>query len=410
MKPKRARPNRMLAQKRAAGQEIRKFGKVRLVPTFPRPTTAYDYAVRRLQKSRVSSLAVLLMLESKDPVLRKSALERIEADPKIVRILGKQSMPELKELTRHDNRAVRITATRIITQIYMKEENIQELKKLIDYCDMDMLSTVANGLTRIYAKKRNIQELKSLMNHNLGDVRRAAANELELIYVKKKPPELKNPAKHPLRATGRIAAKWLNKLKGRKRSFKTRLLSARKPFAATAFLPEILRRARSFDYISQELKRKFGNQFTGIVIFGSMAKGYATPKSDVDYAVIASNRLAASEFRKMVKARGLPLCREHYINPNEKGNDSIAPLFYGLFFGDRGQLRREQRNVLARFGKNPKAWDRLREEILGRETNLEKAFERAGITSRAEQQRLMAAAALRVPPPLAEMKRILGIK
>jgi len=186
------------------------------------------------------------------------------------------------------------------------------------------------------------------------------------------------------------------------------VLSSRRPFAATAHLPEILGRAKTFNGIALWMRREFGAGFTGIVVFGSMAKGYAHPESDVDYAVIASNPAAAKKFRETCESLSLPLDREHYVNPKERNPSNATPLFCGLFFGDRKSLKKAQQTAFENM--NEQQWDNLRREIFEQEATLNKAFERHGITSKREQQRLKAAAALRVPPPYEEMKRLLKLR
>jgi len=264
-----------------------------------------------------------------------------------------------------------------------------------------------HALRRLQKRRINPQALLSMVK-STDPVLRGSA--IERIKTDKKTlkrlslTELKNLTEHPNPIVRKAAENALEQIKTR-----MAMLGTRRPFAATAHLLEILERTETLKAVSSQLKREFGEEFTGIVVFGSLAKGYARPESDIDYGVIASTPKPVKRFRELAREKGLPLCDEHYVNSGEKSSKTTAMLFNGLFFGDRKALKKSQRAAFIRI-ESPQEWNRVRRQIFKNETHLETAFKRLGITSKREQQRLKAAAALRVPPPYNEMKKLLGIK
>jgi len=365
----RRRPDKMQRQRQVTKAIVAKSG-IEIKPTFDHKMTAYDFAIRRFQKRRFNPKVLIAMYHSKDPVLKKLARDRIShLKPKT---LAKIGLPHLVEMILDYDFIVKIAATNAI--VSMGEKAIPDLRKLAQDQDLVVRITVADVIAKIYAnkEKEGASHLKKLIKDPNSDMHEAATKEIAKI------------------------------------SEKRLLLSERMPFVATPHLPEVLKRTKDLKTVSKQLKDEFGDGYTGLVVFGSIAKGYATPKSDVDYAVIGSNPEIAKRFRVLSKEANLPLCFEHYVNP-EKHSDlsNVASLFYGLFFGDRKLLRQAQKEVFSKMTEEE--WTEIRQEILYHETNLYKAFERFWIRNPREQQRLKAAAALRVPPPYKEMKKLLGL-
>ena len=58
--------------------------------------------------------------------------------------------------------------------------------------------------------------------------------------------------------------------------------------------PEIL---ELLEQLKQRLRRRLGDRFDGVYLFGSRARGDAEPDSDVDVAVILKGRLPEDPFR-----------------------------------------------------------------------------------------------------------------
>ena len=252
--------------------------------------------------------------------------------------------------------------------------------------------------------KKGIRELERLSKDPTFNVKRVAVNGLVKVYVglgEKGIRELERLSKDPDELVKVAAANGLRKIRGR-----SLLLGKRVPFMASANLPDVLARMKQLNGIAQSLRGEFGKKFVGIVVFGSMAKGYATAYSDVDYAILATDDVIGKRFRELARKQNVPLCKEHYVNPFRANETNVAPLFYGWFFGNKKALNEVQREAIKNM--NEEEWENIREEILIHESTLYKAFERYRIGER-EKRRVQAAAALRVPPSLGEMKKLLGL-
>ncbi|MEM0360579.1 MAG: HEAT repeat domain-containing protein [Candidatus Diapherotrites archaeon] len=326
------------------------------------------------------------------------------AASEIARIhLKNENLSELERMAKDPNPFLSKTGTNALIEFHAKKGNLQELKKIAKGLKASFREKIARELVKIGEKA--IPELEQLARDSHPFVAQAAAKSLiEILEKKRKTPKIEKLAKSENPAISIEAQKALARQK------KTRwlLLATRKPFAATTHLKEILERTSTLKNIASQLKQEFGEQFTGITVFGSTSKGYAQPTSDIDYAIIATNPKAAQRFQEIARQKKLPLCKEHiHVNPTNTGDKNTAFLFCGLFFGDRTALKTAQKNAFEKM--TPWQWNEIREEIHKKETFLEKAFERHQISEK-QKQRLKAAAALRTPPPHQEMKKQLGIK
>ncbi|MCX8190520.1 MAG: hypothetical protein N3F05_04840 [Candidatus Diapherotrites archaeon] len=97
---------------------------------------------------------------------------------------------------------------------------------------------------------------------------------------------------------------------------------------------------------------------------------------------------------------------EQYIKPGASNNQTIAPLFSGLFFRDRRALTAAQKKVFESM--TPQEWDAVREKIYHQEKRTRDMLKRYQI-SEGDENRLRIAAALRAPPPYKEMRKLLGL-
>lgn len=203
----------------------------------------------------------------------------------------------------------------------------------------------------------------------------------------------------------------LDKIKDRSKS-KLWLLATKKPLFTTPYTKELAERILEIKKIVKEMKDKFGDRFIGIVIFGSTAKGYFTPTSDLDWCVIAKDKEVLEYFEKIAQELKLPLCQEHYIEVDEtykaKTKTNIKILFYGLFLGDREMLHKVQKNTLESMDpkKYPQEWDGIRKIIMGYELDLLKASRRFGIDEEKMERIKVFSALLRVPPTYNEALEI----
>ncbi|MFH0973710.1 MAG: nucleotidyltransferase domain-containing protein [Candidatus Micrarchaeota archaeon] len=179
------------------------------------------------------------------------------------------------------------------------------------------------------------------------------------------------------------------------------LLGSQKPVFATDFKKELVVRLKRLEEVAAQLKKEFGRNFVGVTVVGGTAKGYATPESDLDYAVIASNPKVLARFREL--AEDLRLCAEHYVSPASPENKRF--LFHGLFFGDRKLLEQHQAEVVNNISEE--SWNSIREKIADKELELSKASSRFGLSDAEAERLALAARLLRVPPELSEVKDIL---
>lgn len=188
-------------------------------------------------------------------------------------------------------------------------------------------------------------------------------------------------------------------------SERQKFLRSRKPLFATPYTKELAQKIIEVSEAADELRKKFKDKFIGLIIFGSTARGYFKPDSDLDWAIIAKDEKVSDYFWK--KANSLNLCAKHHIQVNkEKGVDEgdHYNLFCGLFFGDREKLMELQKKVLETI--NEKEWDEIREIIATEETRLFKAQERFNLKDKELEKIKQFALLLRVPPSYEESLKI----
>jgi len=179
-----------------------------------------------------------------------------------------------------------------------------------------------------------------------------------------------------------------------------KFLRSRKPLFATPYTKELAQRIIKVSEIAKDLQNKFGDKFIGLTIFGSTAKGYFKPGSDLDWGIIAKDKEVSEYFRK--KAASLNLCFEHYVQVDKENKlkDKWDVLFYGLFFGNRQKLLKLQEKTLETLSEG--WWDDIRKFIMGMETDVDKAIERFGLQKKELEKIKQFALLLRVPPPYQE--------
>jgi|GEM_PF-6558217 len=210
------------------------------------------------------------------------------------------------------------------------------------------------------------------------------------------------------------------------------LLGSQKPLFATPYTRELISALAKVKDIADVLARDHGQNFVGITVVGSTAKGYRRPvgrspaQSDLDSAVIALNREVVADYKKL--AGGLALCLAKYVNPMapeavEPLPDDIRPmeqgakpklgrdepshlsfLFHGLFFGNRRLLEQHQNAVVHRISEAD--WESIRAHIATYETEMLKASDLFGLSDSEVERLALAGRLLRVPPDLPEMKKI----
>ncbi|MFA4946243.1 MAG: HEAT repeat domain-containing protein [Candidatus Micrarchaeia archaeon] len=277
------------------------------------------------------------------------------------------------------------------------ETTRQELEKLLEHPIGGVQVAAAEAIANHPETTR--QELEKLLEHSHGWVRRAAAQTLGN-YPETTRQELEKLLEHSDWWVRRAA-----RLTIMKRFGDSRPLYSRKTLFATGYPKELLTRLKKLDGIVRQLKVKYGDDFTGVTVFGSTSKGYVTPESDLDYAVIARNPKALEKFKKRAENLKLKLCHEYYVHPEETGEPANA-LFRGLFIGDHKQLRQAQRKIIQRISQPE--WNRIVNRIRETEKNLGKADQRFGLTREESLKLQLAAELARVPPEdIEEMRRLM---
>ncbi|MCX8190146.1 MAG: hypothetical protein N3F05_02880 [Candidatus Diapherotrites archaeon] len=286
---------------------------------------------------------------------------------------GEAAIPALMEIMRNSELDRKEPSARALLKIGPK--GVKALEKLLLDEDWVTKEYAAEALARYYLEKKDFRALAMMVEKGDYHLRRHAEEAISMINAR----EL--------------------------------LLLTRRPFAAMPHLKEILADIKPLREAATQLKREYEDKFIGIVILGSLAKGYARAGSDIDYALIASDSSAEKRLKEIAKEMRLRLCEHgHFINPFSEQNKTLAPLFCGLFIGDRRALIETQRNVFIRFLNSPEKWGSVREEILNHELKIEKSLHRIVETKSSDERKRKIAAALRVPPPYEEMKKLLGLK
>ena len=256
----------------------------------------------------------------------------------------------------------------------------------------DSLEVRGDAATQL-AAMANKRELEKLLNHPTSEVVRLAAQDF-VTAQEKKPPEKAGRAEF-----GR------GRFKGFDRMW---LLGSRKPLFATPATRELVERLAAVQKISRALKKEFGKKFVGVLVVGSTAKGYFKPASDLDYVVVTSDKKAADRFEEIGRGNGIKLCASYDVDPTFERSPSMKHLFKGVFFGDRKKLAEAQRRFVQQASGD--AWSEVIQYVKYHEGDLEKAVKRFGVPSGEREKLRLAAWLLRVPPPLGEMRKIMGVR
>ena len=326
------------------------------------------------------------LAKDNDPYVKKATAEALAQ-------YGERALPYLTKLAKDNDPYVREAATsakvKIIQQLY-GEEAFPYLTKLAKDNDPYVKKATAEALAQ-YGEEA-FPYLTKLAKDNDPYVKKATAEALAQ-YGERALPYLTKLAKDNDPYVREAATSAIFAIGGYKR-----LLWNQKPLFATPFTDELAKRIERLQEISSILQKEFKDDFIGITVFGSTAKGYMLPTSDLDYAVIANDKKVLERFREL--AKDLNLCQEHYVTPSEK--NGLDPLFYGIFFGDHKKLAEIQYRAVK--GMSEEEWEKVREKIYLNETNLSKAFSRFGI---GEENLKHAASLLRVPPTREKVLEIL---
>ena len=274
-----------------------------------------------------------------------------------------------------------------------EEPNAEEAQRLIN--ESSDPHVLAAALTTHPNAEITPEQLKELTRHPSRWVHEAA-KQISTRLTKNENSKIQEDAK-PARSL------VMFKRKGNKRT-----LFSRKPLFATGYPRELINRLKKLEEITKKLKKKYGEGFTGVTVFGSTSKGYFKKGSDLDYAIIAKDYAAAREFKRLAKNENLQLCYETYLHP-EHSRQTAFGFFHGLFFGDRKQLRQAQKKAIQKI--NQRDWDSIVYKISTEEATVKKILNRFGISKEEYLKFALAAELARVPPAsIEEMRRIMKVK
>ncbi|MCX6802705.1 MAG: nucleotidyltransferase domain-containing protein [Candidatus Diapherotrites archaeon] len=430
MKPRQRKSHAFPKQKAEAEQAEAQNPDARFSYTFQFEPTASTMAYRRAGRKRVSLPMLAGWLDSPDPAkkllaaksiakFKPQTLERNLSEGQLVRIARFGGWPKTQT---QGQQALAIMYAR------KGPDAIWALKAMAEGPIFELRPAAADALAMIYAKigPKAIPELKGLLESKNLFINNAAGLALFEIYSKmgadgwEEIRKMQKGEGYPIVPGGALlmqeAIEKREGITGRQKKVRERLelfpegkerkllLAAREPAYATPQARALLRRTALINQIAGQLEAKYGRAFIGIVVFGSASKGYFKNVSDLDFAVIAKDEAVAEEFTQIAgQYEWLRPCMSHFVNPGGKQNQ--APLFAGIFFGNRKRLQNAQKKAFS--SRTPEQWDITRAKIAKDETNLLKAFDRFGIKSPKEQRRYIAAAAMRVPPPYNEMKALM---
>jgi|GEM_PF-1766851 len=332
---------------------------------------------------------------------------------------GEEAMPILEELSKDDDENVIILAVQTKIKILAKIKNEEELFIILNSLARDkslyVRLALAQSLGNLVEKALPILEILSRDEHPL--VREAVARSLSN-FGKKALRILENLTKDSNWDVRKAAKLSIAIIRGGGYKY---LISTQKPLFATPETEALIKRIRTLEGIVERLKNRFGDEFIGLIALGSISKGYFVEESDIDYAIIATNKNVLKEFKRMAKKESIILDFGYYVEINQEneilkcviaeGVEEILTdeevLFCGIFFGDPGKLKEIQKRAIQRM--TSKRWDNIRKKIMREETDLEKLCERLKIPEEEMERLILATILLRVPPSYNEARKLLGL-
>ena len=281
------------------------------------------------------------------------------------------------------------------------EEKLLKLLKSNDFIEKKAGFYLLNKINIKFSKEKqekSLPILEAMSKDKDWNVRRSAIQGRIKIIIETKGekslPILEAMSKDKDWDVRQEVAQALGKIQPARNKNKS-LLSTRKPLFATLEIKSLMRKIQELQKIADKLKKEFGDKFIGLTIVGSTAKGYSTEESDIDWGIIAKDKIVSEKFRAM--AESLNLCHEHYVgvDKNRRISENKDFLFYGLFFGDFNELKKLQKDALERMDE--KQWNIIRKNIESNETNLSKAVKKFNILKEEMEKITIFSSLLRVP-------------
>lgn len=359
---------------RLGGEGLKELGKFTSGSKVPK-----DYAAESLGEAGEAALPLLRQLSSD-----YNQLVREKIVISLGKIRGRKSLALLEELSKDQNFRVRERIAKVL--LNFGEEGLPLLRQLAKDSDPGVRLDVLITLTKLGEK--GWADLKMMTEDSSTWVAEKAKEILENglpIYLSREEVDNSDLKDVPRR--------WL--------------LSTRKPLFATPNSEKLCQRLNKIAAAASELRQRFGEEFIGLIIFGSTAMGYFRSNSDTDIMVVTENIDALDYFWSRYE-KDLVLCHPYRFFPQEKKrtHNELSMIFSGVFFGDFARLCLIQKKALA--GIKPRAWDLIRYEMLGHlcEKSVASAIYRFTAGGKIPSRDIIFNACLRIPPTYQETLEI----
>jgi len=199
------------------------------------------------------------------------------------------------------------------------------------------------------------------------------------------------------------------------------LIANQKSIFANPYTKEIMKNISSLQEISKTLEKEF-DTYVGIIIVGSLWKGYFQPTSDIDWSILYKDQESGKDscsirprFIELAKNRNInlcskntsidTLCTDELISESEdydKLNGII--LFNGLFFGNQKELVTIQKQYLD--NTNERHWEQIESLLVSHisEINMSK-YRRLNLSINELRPILLLT---KLPPSLSEVRNIIN--
>ena len=352
--------------------------------------------------------------------------------------MGKPSLPLLEKLSRRDKN-LEVRAAAIFNLGKMDEASLPILKELAGDKNLEVRAAVAFGLGNI--DEPGLPLLKKLAGDKNWEVRAAVASNLgkmgeaSLPILKElagdKNPDVRRRVVYSLEKMGKPGLPLLKELAERdgnpnmrreaafsitKIETETRvqtrdigighqqlihdLITSQEPALLNPLTKEVIydpeRQEESpllkLSDVIENLRKDYP-ELVGLVVLGSLSKGYWRPGNDLDWGLVfdGENPISASrvekiksDFKRLAREAAFPPClgEDHRsLVASKIPRDDYVTLeivFNGLFFGDRKRMVEVQTEILSNINQN--RWRRIQDVWINNLNNYDKMVGRFGLS------------------------------
>lgn len=370
-------------------------------------TPVHQAIIKRLTKRRVPSSLLVELTLSKDPVAIRLARERLETiHPAFLKRVSTEHLEEMNTVFEGLSSVVCQT----LAKRYFNQKSVKKLEEMVRYGEGDNFIEARKRLLLLYAQQGSIgREQFETFVKKLGPI---DSNPHAFWFLQKGPQFFRGKA-----TSTKSDQELLKVLVGKKFEKSPKVRGHQFNFK--------MAHQKELEHVSRLLERKFGQKYIGLVIVGSLSKGYSTKKSDVDYFVIATDPRILRDFERYALQQKLKLCWHpstprpaRFISPQSLKQlstltdritfDRASAFFHGTFLGDAQRFRTLQQQLFNQM--NEGKWNELREFIQRHEMSLDKGFIREGIQNFRDQTRLKVKSIGNIPPNFTTMTRLFDKK